>query len=212
MTTLRVCLLAITTCGVFQVPSSTPIDQLVANCTPCRGTWATHCSWIGLHCMMPPAFTSAVLMLCPHPPWSQSLLSCWRGICAWTGVAHGDDLALIIDVFTIFHTHFIYISPHHPTPHSFNNVSSCWPLARLILDSFPSPIPSYPSPIPSYPSPTPSYPSPIPSYPSPTHSDTSHTHFKASQINLPTFSAIARPPLEISNLIGQTTRGLRSYH
>ena len=35
-------------------------------------------------------------------------------------VAHGDDLALIIDVFTTFHTNFTYISPHHPTPHSFN--------------------------------------------------------------------------------------------
>ena len=84
-------------------------------------------------------------------------------------------------------------------------LSSRWPLARLILNSFPSPTPSYPSPIPSYPS-------PIPSYPSPTHSDTSHTHFKASQINLPTFSAIVRPPPEISNSIGQTTRGLRSPH
>ena len=29
-------------------------------------------------------------------------------------VTHGDDLALIIDVFTTFHTNFIYISPHHP--------------------------------------------------------------------------------------------------
>ena len=36
-------------------------------------------------------------------------------------------------------------------------------------------------------------------------------HFKASQIN-PMFSAIVRPPLEISNSIGQTTRGLRSYY